>query len=147
MLPLSDRSIQCHSIPLNHPNGGFGFRFVSDGKTFVFLTDNELRFHHEKGPSRDVFVRECRGADLLFHDAQYTESDYAAKRGWGHSTYADAVDLAMDAGVKRLGLFHHDPERTDDEIDREVARCQERIAQAGSDLQCFACADGMLIEV
>jgi phosphoribosyl 1,2-cyclic phosphodiesterase len=146
-LPTGDRSIQCHSIPLNHPNGGFGFKFIGDGTTFVFLTDNELRFHHEKGPSRDVFVNECRGADLLFHDAQYTEDEYSYKRGWGHSTFADAVELAMEAGVKRLGLFHHDPDRSDDEIDLEVERCRERITKAGSSLECFACADGMLLEV
>ncbi len=89
----------------------------------------------------------CRGADLLFHDAQYTEDEYARKRGWGHSTTVDAVELAMEAGVRRLGLFHHDPDRSDDEIDREVDRCRERIAKAGSALDCFACADGMLVDV
>lgn len=146
-LPLGDGSIQCHSIPLNHPNGGYGFKFGGDGKTFVFLTDNELHFHHDGGPSRDVFVDYCRGADLLFHDAQYTEDEYVRKRGWGHSTTFDAVELAMEAGVKRLGLFHHDPDRSDDEIDREVDRCRDRIAKAGSALDCFGCADGMLIDV
>ena len=53
----------------------------------------------------------------------------------------------MESGVKRLGLFHHDPDRTDDEIDREVERCHERITKAGSSLECFACADGMMIDV
>ena len=146
-LPFSDRSIECHSIPLNHPNGGYGFKFVEDGKTFVFLTDNEIRFQHAKGPSRDVFVNECRGADVLFHDAQYTEVEYSGKRGWGHSTYMDAVDLAMESGVKRLGLFHHDPEHSDEDIDREVDECRNRIHSAGSDLDCFACADGMVVEL
>jgi len=147
ILPSGDGSIQCHSIPLNHPNGGYGFKFVGEGKTFVFLTDNEVRFRHRGGPSRDAFVEACRGANLLFHDAQYTEDEYEHKSGWGHSTMFDAVDLAMEAGVGRLGLFHHDPDRSDDEIDQAVDRCRERIAKDGVALECFACADGMLVDV
>ncbi len=147
MLPGVHRSVGCHSIPLNHPNGGFGFKFIEKGKTFVFLTDNEIRFRHEGGLSRDEYVNACRGADLLFHDAQYTEEEYHKTTGWGHSTYMDAVDLAIDSGAKRLGLFHHDPDRTDDDLDRHVAWCRERIAKAGSAVECFACADGMEIDV
>ena len=59
-------------------------------------------------------------ADLLFHDAEYNEEEYKKTRGWGHSVYKDALNLAMDAGVKKLGLFHHNQERFDDEIDAIV---------------------------
>ncbi|HEY6953414.1 MAG TPA: MBL fold metallo-hydrolase [Bacteroidota bacterium] len=147
VLAGTNNSVECHSIPLNHPNGGYGFKFISGGKTFVFLTDNELRFHHAGGLPRKTYVDACRDADLLFHDAQYTEEEYAATRGWGHSTYADAVDLALDAGVKRLGLFHHDPARTDDDLDRNVDECRERIRKAGGGLECFGCAEGTEMEV
>jgi len=147
ILPQSDQSVQCHSIPLNHPNGGYGFRFVENGKTFVFLTDNEIGHPHEGGSPRNVYVEACAGADLLFHDAQYTDEEYANTRGWGHSTVTDAVDLAMEAGVKRLGLFHHDPDRTDVDLDRIVERCRMRIAKAGVALECFACAEGMVVNV
>jgi phosphoribosyl 1,2-cyclic phosphodiesterase len=143
----SDTSMECHSIPLNHPNGGYGFKFISGGKTFVFLTDNEIRHHHNGGLPRKVYVDACRNADLLFHDAQYTEQEYLATRGWGHSTYSDAVDLALEAGVKRLGLFHHDPARTDDELDKQVDWCRGRAQKAGSSLECFGCAEGMMLEV
>jgi phosphoribosyl 1,2-cyclic phosphodiesterase len=146
-LPTGDTSVECRSIPLNHPNGGYGFKFISRGKTFVFLTDNEIRHHHLGGLPREVYVDECRNAELLFHDAQYTEEEYATTCGWGHSTYADAVDLALEAGVKRLGLFHHDPGRTDDDLDRMVDQCRERIQKAGSSLECFGCAEGMMLEV
>jgi phosphoribosyl 1,2-cyclic phosphodiesterase len=146
-LPTGETSIECHSIPLNHPNGGYGFKFVSDGRSFVFLTDNEIRHHHAGGLPRKVYIETCRDADLLFHDAQFTEDEYASTRGWGHSTYEDAVDLALEAGVKRLGLFHHDPERTDDDIDRYVDECRERIAKSGGALECFGCAEGMEIAV
>jgi phosphoribosyl 1,2-cyclic phosphodiesterase len=147
VLSGSDTSVECHSIPLNHPNGGYGFKFLQSGKTFVFLTDNEIRHHHAGGLPRSVYIESCRDADLLFHDAQYTEQEYRSTRGWGHSTYADAVDLALEAGVKRLGLFHHDPERTDDDLDKQVDWCRERILKSGGSLDCFGCAEGMTIEV
>ena len=142
VLPPGDTSIECHSIALNHPNGGYGFKFISGGKTFIFLTDNEIRHHHEGGLPRKVYVDSCRGADLLFHDAQFTDEEYASTRGWGHSTYSDAVDLAIEAGVKRLGLFHHDPNRTDDDVDRQVDWSRERIQKSGAEIECFGCAEG-----
>jgi len=140
-------SMQCRAFPLNHSNGGFGFKFTEDGKTFVFLTDNEIRFRHEGGLTREQYVSLCRGADLLFHDAQYTEEEYLHTRGWGHSTYNDATALAMESGVKSLGLFHHDPDRTDDDLDRQLDYCRGLIQKAGSATQCFACAEGMVIDL
>ncbi|MFZ2642376.1 MAG: MBL fold metallo-hydrolase [Verrucomicrobiia bacterium] len=135
------------SAPMNHPNGGFGFKFAGKGKSFVFFPDNELGFQHEGGLDRAGYVEFCRGADLLIHDAQYTDAEYKITRGWGHSTYADTVDLAVAAGVKRLGLFHHDPERTDDDLDRQVGFCSERIRAARSNVECFACAEGTTFEL
>jgi phosphoribosyl 1,2-cyclic phosphodiesterase len=140
-------SLQCAALPLNHPNGGYGFKFVEHGKTFIFLTDNELRFQHSGGLTRPQYVELCRGADLLLHDAQHTDEEYRRTRGFGHSTYRDATSLAIDAGVKRLGLFHHDPDRSDDELDRQSDLCREQIQQAGSPVECFACAEGDVIEV
>jgi phosphoribosyl 1,2-cyclic phosphodiesterase len=139
-------SMQCRAFPISHPNGGHGYKFIEGGKTFVFLPDNELGFRHEGGLTRDQYVEICRGADLLLHDAQYTEEEYRRTRGWGHSTYTDAVDLAIEAGVTRLGLFHHDPDRTDDDLDRQLHLCQENVVKSGSRLDCFSCAEGMVIE-
>jgi len=139
--------IQVRAFPVNHPNGGFGYKFVEGEKTFIFVPDNEIRFHHEDGPDRAEFVEQFRGADLLIHDSQYTEEEYGMTRGWGHSTFADAVDLAMDAGVKKLGLFHHDPDRSDDELDRHLAWCRKRIEAAGSSMDCFASTEGMVIDL
>ncbi len=139
--------MQCRAFPLSHPNGGFGFKFTEGGKTFVFLTDNELGFRHEGGLAHGQYKALCRGVDLLFHDAQYTEKEYLHTRGWGHSTYRAAADLAMEAGVKRFGLFHHDPDRTDDDLDRQLDYCRELIRKAGSPVDCFACAEGMEISM
>jgi phosphoribosyl 1,2-cyclic phosphodiesterase len=134
-------------VPLNHPNGGYGYKFIERGKTFVFLTDNELDFQHEGGLSRRQYLEFCRGADLLLHDAQYTEEEYKFTRGWGHSTMGQATDLAIEAGVKSLGLFHHDPDRTDDEINRQVEFCRERIKLKAGTVECFATAEGMEIDL
>ena len=139
----TESSIKCESIPMNHPNGGFGFKLKDKSGSFVFLTDNEIRFVHEGGATREEYIAFCKDVDLLFHDAQYSEAEYKKTRGWGHSTFLDAVDLAIDAGVKRFGLFHHDPDRTDDEIDKIVEDCKSYIKEKGSPLDCFACAQGM----
>lgn len=146
-LPGKDNSLQCHSLPLNHPDGGYGFKFVDSEGIFVFLTDNEIRYHHEAGLPRESYVEFCSNTDLLFHDAQYTESEYEKTCSWGHSTFKDAVDLAMEAEVKALGLFHHDPDRTDDEIDCQVDWCREYILKSGSSLDCFACYYGKDMKV
>jgi phosphoribosyl 1,2-cyclic phosphodiesterase len=134
-------------IPLNHPNGGYGFRISENGRTFIFLTDNELGHAHPGGLSAADYVEHCRGADLVLHDAQYTEREYAATRGWGHSTYNAATDLAAAAGVKRFGLCHHDPDRVDDELDGHLEECRRRLAAAGSGVDCFAAREGMELEL
>ena len=141
-------SHRCESIPLNHPNGGWGFKHTGkNGHSFVLLTDNEIRYRHETGLERDAYIEFCRDAELLFHDAQYTEKEYEKTITWGHSTYKDAIDVAIDAGVRRLGLLHHDPERSDDEIDSHLAWCRSYIAERKSALECFACAEGTTLEV
>lgn len=134
-------------VSLSHPNGGYGYKFMEGGKIFVFLTDNELSFQHEGGLRRVQYAEFCRGADLLLHDAQYTDKEYKQTHGWGHSTFNDVTDFAIEAGVKRLGLVHHDPDRSDDDLDRQVEFCQERIRRAGSDVGCFAAAEGMVIDL
>lgn len=140
-------NLHVRAFPVNHSNGGFGYRIQEGGKMFAFAPDNELGFHHPDGPDRQEFVELFRGADLLIHDAQYTDEDYQRTRGWGHSTYSATVDMALDAGVKRLGLFHHDPDRSDDDLDLQLEFCRRRIATAGSSLECFVAKEGMELEL
>jgi phosphoribosyl 1,2-cyclic phosphodiesterase len=135
------------TIPLNHPNGGLGFKFVEDGRSFVFLTDNEIGHAHPGGLERKDYLAFCKGVDVLIHDAQYTDEEYKVTVGWGHSTYAAATDFAIEAGVKRFGIFHHDPDRTDGDLDRRVAWCRERIGSAGSAVDCFGVAEHMTIDI
>lgn len=130
-------------IALSHPNQGNGYKFTDDnGKSFVFLTDNELGFRHEGGLDFNNYVDFCRGADLLIHDAEYSDEEYKKRRGWGHSTYKDALKLALEAQVKILGLFHHNQERFDEQIDLMVDNCSNELAKQGADLNCFAVKQG-----
>lgn len=93
------------------------------------------------------YVEFAYGADLLFHDAEYTPEEYESKVLWGHSAYTEAVDLGLRAGVKTLGLFHHSQERNDEEIDKIVENSRKIIAAAGKTMDCFAVADDMYLEL
>jgi ribonuclease BN (tRNA processing enzyme) len=85
-------------------------------------------------------------ADLLIQDAQYTPEEYAPSRiGWGHSTYLDALQIAQQARVKRLVLFHHDPGHSDTDIDHIVAQCQAQIVQQGLNMECLGAAEGAVL--
>lgn len=140
-------SMVIEPVPISHPNMGSGYKFIENGKVFVFLTDNELGYVHPGGLTYQDYVDFVRGADLLFHDAEYTPAEYEYKVLWGHSSYSEAVSLALDAGVKQLGLFHLNQERTDDQVDDIVYECRRLIAARGGQLDCFAVAADMIIEL
>jgi phosphoribosyl 1,2-cyclic phosphodiesterase len=125
-------------IALNHPNMGIGYKLVEDGKSFVFLTDNELAHKHHGGLEYKDYLTFSAGADLLVHDAEYTPEQYGMTKGWGHSLYTDALRLAMEAGAKRFGLFHHNQDRTDKEQDRIVADCRRIAEKEKIKTTCFA---------
>jgi len=130
-------SILVEPIPLSHPNNGCGYRFSENGKTFVFLTDNELGCVHAGGLKMDEYIEFAKHADLLFHDAEYTPEEYKHCIEWGHSTYTDALELGIRAGVKKLGLFHLNRERTDDEMDSIVEKCKKIISAKGISMDCL----------
>ncbi len=113
------------SIPLQHPQGGLGFRFREEEKTLIFITDNELREDAWIGKSPEEYAKFCRDADILIHDSQYTQQEINDRKGWGHSDYQAVFDLAHEANVKRLILFHHDPSRTDPELTAIKALCED----------------------
>ncbi len=156
--------LQLSTKILNHPITTLGYRFEYDGKVFCTCYDNE--------PFRNLFITDpdhpeydeamaaegeevareqniilkqfFSGADLLVHDAQYTEKEYQKERiGWGHSSIEHAIEIASRAGVKRLALFHHDPDRSDDVLD-EMA---ERYCHNEEGCQIFFAREGMQIEL
>ncbi len=123
--PLEIDGTRIDCIPLQHPQGGFGFRFREGNKTLVFITDNELREDAWIGRSPEEYAKFCKNADVLIHDAQYTPEEIEARRGWGHSDYRSTYELARKADVKKLLLFHHDPPRTDAGVKKIETLCQD----------------------
>ena len=122
--PLTIDGVTVDAIPLQHPQGGFGFRFREGKKTLVFLTDNELTGDAWADRHPEDYIRFCNEADILIHDAQYTPEEIKDRKGWGHSDYLSALDLALKAHVKELVLFHHDPSRTDSDVTAIRDRCR-----------------------
>jgi phosphoribosyl 1,2-cyclic phosphodiesterase len=132
-------------LAVNHPGGAYGFRIERDGAVFVHIPDNELFPPHEPTASFDDVVEFCGGADVLSHDSMYLERDLPQKEGWGHSLVANVCDLAVRARVSRLVLFHHDPDRTDEAVDRIQEEARERLRPHGID--CDAAFDGLEVRL
>ena len=138
-------ALSISSIPLSHPNNGFGYKFVENGKKFVFLTDNELTFEHPGCAGYNEYVDFSKNADLLIHDSEYLPDEYDSRRGWGHTTYIDALDFAIKANVKRFGLFHLNQERSDEEVDAMLQECKDIVASRNIKMECFAIGTGFEI--
>ena len=138
---------------LNHPALTLGYRLEVDDAVVVYCCDHEAYSHALASGHGEITGQDLRHAefldraDLLIHDAQYTAEDYPAKVGWGHSSVEYALKLALHAQVKRLALTHHDPLRDDDAVDRIVAGAEARLRATGSELEVFAAAEGLAIEV
>ena len=136
---------------LNHPALTLGYRLEVGNLSIVYSVDHEPHAPHlgeqpVHGEDRR-HVEFLKDADLVIHDAQYTVEEYPQKQGWGHSPAEWAVDYAAAAGAKRLALFHYDPLRTDDAVDRVLATCRARAAASGSPLEVFAAAEGQVVEL
>lgn len=104
-------------FPLNHPQGASGYRIECNGRTIVYATDYE----HGVAESDATLCEYARDADILICDSQYTPAEYEQHRGWGHSTWQNAVLLAREARAQHLVLFHHDPGH-DDQMMHEITQ-------------------------
>ena len=144
---------EVRAFAVRHPGGALGYRFAEDATgaaSFVYISDNELgtdAAYDDRAEWRRELVRFVSGARVLVHDSTYTAEEYRQHLGWGHSSYEDAVELALDAHVGTLVLFHHAPERTDDEVDQRVADCRELVARRGGRLRVMAAAEGLALTV
>ena len=139
--------------PARHPGGALGYRVglcAGGGGAIVYFPDNELAAdagYTAPADWRARLVDFVRGATVLVHDAMYTAAEYPAHRGWGHSAAEEVVDLAHEAGVPRLVLFHHRPERGDAEVDVVLARCRAHAASLGGALEVLAASEGLALDV
>ena len=137
---------------LNHPGVAIGFRFEAHGKAITYLSDHEtfvrLNGVSEVTRKQDADVVEfCRGSDILICEAQYTEEEYQLKRGWGHSTFYDAVERGIASGSRHLVIFHHEPVHTDDQMDGFLEEARRKIREAGSSLECSMALEGMVLKL
>jgi len=111
--PFRGCGVTAHPFPLNHPQGATGYRIEADGVVVTHASDLEHGDH-----KFDLTLREyAQNADVLIYDAQYTPEEYISHKGWGHSTWLEAANVARDCNVEQLILFHHDPRHNDQFMD------------------------------
>ncbi len=121
------------------PHGGMSvmaYRITVDGKSVVVMTDVE---HPPEGPSAEALAL-AKDCDLLIHDAMFSDHEYQLRAGWGHSPVSSAISVARAAQAKRLALFHHSPDASDELIDAMVAQVSEH-----SEVPLFAAQEGVEI--
>jgi len=156
-------SVTVRAMNTNHPVLSLAYRLSDSGKSVVFTGDHEPFYDfvtdgHEhttqmfgedevaetvEEQNRHV-VEFASGADLIVADAQYTPEEYQYKKGWGHMTYEQAVQLAVEAEAKQLAITHHDPERTDSQMQEIEARAREYASKVSSHpLTVFAARENM----
>jgi phosphoribosyl 1,2-cyclic phosphodiesterase len=160
---ICDAVVRTHY--LNHTAVCMGYRVEADGASLAYVTDHEpygvlvggagmqqptvgrgLRGGFIHGGDRRL-IDFVRGADLLIQDSQYTPEEYVDRRGWGHGSTDYVTDVAIEAGVRRVALFHHEPTHSDDDLDRMVAYARARAAEVGSQVEIFAAAEQQELEI
>jgi len=152
---------------VHHPGITYGYRMQVNGKTVMYVSDNECLYleksikqkysemSREEKDLYDEMQREeyqselalLKDTDILIHDAQYTLEDYDKKRGWGHSCYIDTVNIAIDAGVKVLYLYHHDPNYDDEAMENIYQHTQQIIKERNAALKCHIAREGDIVDL
>jgi phosphoribosyl 1,2-cyclic phosphodiesterase len=142
------------AMQVRHPGTTLAYRLVpvAGGRSMAYVTDNELGpgGSYETMPGwRGELVRFLNGVDLLIHDAMYTPAELDSHRGWGHSSYEEAAELAAEAGAKRLVLFHHEPEHDDGAMDALLAAARRAAQPYGgkAPLEVVAAQEGMTLSL
>jgi phosphoribosyl 1,2-cyclic phosphodiesterase len=149
--------IQVETMYLNHPGYALGYKFHVNDKILVYISDNEpypvypSSSQDTDDPNELQFVEDnnkriiqfSENADILIHDAQYTPEEYKTKYQWGHSPYDYTVKIALEANVKTLVLFHHDPLHDDDFVDSIVEAARKISWHAGSKLKILGAQEGL----
>jgi phosphoribosyl 1,2-cyclic phosphodiesterase/CheY-like chemotaxis protein len=136
---------------LNHPALTLGYRMEMGGTRIVYACDHEP---YSRTPGQNEALHELdrrhseflAGADLVIHDAQFTDKEYASHKGWGHSPVEYVSELCRLGGVKRVAFSHHDPGRTDDALDEVVESVRNDLKGKDTPMEVFAAADGQVVE-
>jgi len=152
-------SARITNIIMNHTVINFGYRIDCGGKSVFFTGDNETLYniYHPGDDYYDEYesliaqknrllVDFIRGVDILIADSAYTEQEYEAKKGWGHGTYEKCIALAREAGAKALYFTHHEPQRSDEELDR-IHDGLRTLSGSTAELPCVIASEGLEILV
>uniref|UniRef100_A0A7C4UB34 MBL fold metallo-hydrolase n=1 Tax=candidate division WOR-3 bacterium TaxID=2052148 RepID=A0A7C4UB34_UNCW3 len=126
-----------------HPLETHSFKFEINNKKFVFMTDNELDSRNLTNEQYQEFIDFVQNADLLIHDAQYSKEEYNRYIGWGHSTWEKVVEFSNEANVKKVYLTHHDPDKTDEQLDIIEKKAQDY----SKSTEVFLAREGITIEI
>jgi len=144
---------------MNHPVLCLGYRFEKGEKSFVYCTDHEPYYNYlgddETGDEMGLIIEEqtqrleefVKGVDLLIMDAQYKPEEYATHLGWGHCSTDHALELALKAQVKRFALFHHDPDRSDEDEKAMIERLQPELKNASHLKEIFGAREGLVVSI
>jgi phosphoribosyl 1,2-cyclic phosphodiesterase/CheY-like chemotaxis protein len=152
-------AVKVRTIFANHPGICLGYRLSTPSSDIVYMPDHETyerceverqKAERETSPDGLAYARIqdekvvdfLRDADVVIVDSQYDESEYPSRRGWGHSCVGDTVQLALRSGAKRLFLFHHDPDHSDEKIAAMVEQAQGAVVQVGGKLIVTAAREG-----
>ena len=131
------------TVALHHPGGATGYRIDWAGRSIAYVTDTE---HPADGIDTGI-ANLIKDADLVLYDSSYTDAEYGTRKGWGHSTWQEAIKLANAASVRKLILFHHDPSHTDDFLDaigHEAAACRPGTLVAREQTEFVLSRDGQI---
>ena len=139
---LGGIKVKVRTIP--HIGNTLGFRIEADGVAVAYLPDHQAPL--DRTTVAEPVLDLCRDADLLIHDAQYTEDEFVELFDWGHSTPAYAVLVATRSGAKRLDMFHHDPGHTDRQIDT-MLRAARKVAGTMGKVEVSAAKEGASFEL
>ncbi len=135
-------------MPVTHPGPTLGYRVEEDGKVFSYISDHEPALGVDLSTASPEWVSGyglARGADVMFHDAQYTEDEYPHRVGWGHSSIAHTVAFGLLAKARRLVMFHHDPLHSDGQLEAMLIRAHELWGEEPDDL--ILAYEGMELEI
>lgn len=153
--------VDIETFQVNHPGNALGYKFTIGERSLVYISDNEP-YRHMHNPNgevdkipvenienfyRDKLISFVYQADIMIHDAQYTGEEYEQKITWGHSPVSYTVQLALDAKVNTLILFHHDPMHDDDMVDSMLDTARQQVWKAGSTLNILAAREGQIIDL
>jgi len=159
--PFTVGETQVESTFLNHPGLALGFNVVHEGRKFCYCSDTE--------PFRDLLLREdasgcsqigryvesldrkivefATGSDLFVIDGMFTDDEYGKRLGWGHSSMSDALMVGISAGVKRLYIYHHEPNHSDAFLDDMVERARASVRDKGSSMEVYCAKEGEEVEI